>query len=252
MTVTYEADGAVMVIRLDRPDKRNAIDREMAEGLDRAVDALESDARVRAGLLVASGPVFCAGTDMGDPRDKRTERGGEYGLLRRERTKPLIAVVDGPALGGGFEIVLACDLIVTSERASFGLPETRRGLAATGGALFRAPRSLPFHVAAELLLTGRELDAERAYALGLSNLLVPAGDVVARARQLAADVARGGPVATAETLAALRGFAGRDDQLGWWMTGRVKDAVLAGPEADEGRAAFRERRGPSWVPHDGP
>src|SRR5690606_7351796 len=129
--------------------------------------------------------VFCAGTDMSDRRDKRTARGGEYGLLRRERTKPLIAVVDGAALGGGFEIVLACDMVVASDRAQFGLPETRRGLVATGGGLFRAARALPQHIAAEMLLTGLRLDAHRAFALGLVNRVLPSAGLTAGALELA-------------------------------------------------------------------
>src|SRR3712207_3436178 len=144
----------------------------MALAIEEALDELEADPSLRAGVLTAEGPVFCAGTDLKDSAEKRTERGGEYGLLRRERSKPLVAAVDGPAVGGGFEVVLACDLVVASTRATFSLPETLRGVVATGGALFRGPRSLPYHVAVELLLTGAVLAAERAWSLGLVNRLV--------------------------------------------------------------------------------
>ncbi|GIL34124.1 enoyl-CoA hydratase-related protein [Phycicoccus sp. DTK01] len=247
MGVRTERRGQTLVIWLDRPEKRNAMSREMAEGLERAIEEMESDDGIRAGVLTGAGPVFCAGTDLKDPRDKRTERGGEYGLLRRDRGTPLIAAVNGPALGGGFEIVLACDLIVMSEAATFGLPETRRGLAATGGGLFRAPTSLPYHVALEMMLTGRAVTAARAYALGLAAEVVPADEVLPAAMRLADEIALGGPSGTAETLRAVRGFVGRDDHLGWWMTARAKDAVVAHPDAAEGRAAFAERRTPQWV-----
>ncbi|MFC7787487.1 enoyl-CoA hydratase-related protein [Microbacterium sp. MAHUQ-60] len=250
MTVRTERVGSVLIIQLDRPQKRNAIDLDMAVALDAAIEELEAGDDLRVGLLTASGSVFCAGTDMSDRRDKRTARGGEYGLLRRERTKPLIAVVDGAALGGGFEIVLACDMVVASDRAQFGLPETRRGLVATGGGLFRAGRALPQHIAAEMLLTGLRLDAHRAFALGLVNRVLPSAGLTAGALELAKAVVHGGPHATAETLTALRGFTGQDDHLGWWVTGRAKRMVADHPEADEGRTAFFEGRLPAWVAED--
>lgn len=239
--------GNALEIRLARPEKRNAIDREMAEGIDRAFAALDSTPEARAAILVAEGPVFSAGTDMSDPSDKRTLHGGEYGLLRRERSKPLIAVVDGPALGGGFEIVLACDIVVAGTAAEFGLPETRRGVIPTGGGLFRAPRSLPRHIAMELLLTGRRLSAERAHALGLVNALVPSAELMGTAHGFVRDIARAGPFATAETLAAVRGAEMNSEQPGWWATGRAKQAVIAHPEAAEGRQAFLQRRPPAWA-----
>lgn len=244
--------GFAHIICLNRPEKRNAMNLEMAMALDESIESLESSPTARVGILMGNGPVFCAGTDVTDMRDKRTVRGGEYGLLRRERTKPLIAAVDGLVLGGGFEIVMACDLIVASTRAEFGFPETRRGLVATGGALFRAPRSLPYHVAAEMLLTGRTIDAQRAYSLGLASAVVEPDELEGAALDLAADITRGGPRGTAETLTALRAFAGQDDALGWWMTARAKRAILDDPESAEGRAAFIERRPPSWDVADAP
>jgi len=247
MGVRTQLVGSVLVIHLDRPEKRNAIDRDMAEGIDEAIEQMESDDAIRAGVLTGVGPVFCAGTDLLDSRDKRTARGGEYGLLRRDRGTPLIAAVNGLALGGGFEIVLACDLIVASETAEFGLPETRRGLAATGGALFRASRSLPYHVAMEMLLTGRRITAARAWALGLATEVVAADALLDAALDLAGEIVRGGPEGTEQTLRAVRGWDGRDDALGWWMTGRVKSAVAAHPDAAEGKAAFVERRDPAWA-----
>lgn len=246
MTVVVEQQGQVLFIRLARPEKRNAVDREMALQLDQAMRTLEETPAVRVGVLAATGPVFCAGTDMSDPRDKHTPDGGEYGMLRRERSKPLVAAVEGPAVGGGFEIVLACELVVASTAATFSLPETRRGLVATSGGLFRSHRSLPYHVAAELLLTGNSVDAARAYALGLATAVVEPGRAEARAVELATDVARGGPVAVAATMRALREVTAAQDEIGWQATARARETVHDGAEAAEGKRAFFERRRPSW------
>src|SRR5439155_16528626 len=142
----------------------NAVDAVLAAGIDDALNRLEDDPALRVGILTSTPTVFSAGTDMYDPGEKRTARGGEYGVIRRVRRKPLIAAVEGYAVGGGFEIVLSCDLVVASTTARFGLPETLRGLVATSGALFRAPRALPLNVATELLLTGAMLDADRGYS----------------------------------------------------------------------------------------
>ena len=165
MTVTQETRGRILVVRVEREHKRNAIDVDTAQGIDVALNRLEDDPALWVGVLTGTQTVFSAGTDLKDGADARTERGGEYGLIRRSRVKPLIAAVEGVAFGGGFEIALACDLIVASTTARFALPETRRGVVATSGALFRAVRALPLHVAKELLITGAELGAER----GLSS-----------------------------------------------------------------------------------
>jgi enoyl-CoA hydratase/carnithine racemase len=247
MPVTREIVDGVLHIRLDRPDKRNAIDRDMALGLDNALEALDRDESVRCGVLAAIGPVFSAGTDLFDPRDKTTPAGGEYGLLRRQRLKPLIAAVAGPALGGGFEIALACDLIVASVAATFGLPETRRGLVATGGGLFRTAAAVPRQLAAELLLTGSPITAERALSAGLVNRLVAAGEAEDEAHRLACKIAECAPYATGLTLAALRGAVAADEEVGWSITREAREKVLAGPEAAEGKRAFAERRAPSWA-----
>ncbi len=242
MPVTSVRDGSTLVITLDRPEKRNAIDHDMAMALDRELGVLATDDELRCGVLCATGSVFSAGTDLFDPRDKTTPDGGEYGLLRRRRDKPLIAAVEGAALGGGFEILLACDLVVASVHATFGLPETRRGVVATGGGLFRAQQVLPRNVVLELLLAGPPLEATRAPELGVVNRLVEPGAAVDAALELAAEIAEGGPVATALTLGVVRDFTAGQEYLGWALTAAAREKILDSPEAIEGRAAFAERR----------
>lgn len=244
--VAVEQLGDVLVVRMQREHKRNAVDHVMAAAIDAALNRLEDDPAVRSGILTGTANVFSAGTDIFDEGEKRTVRGGEYGVIRRERRKPLIAAVEGFALGGGFEIVLACDLVVAATAARFGLPETRRGLVATSGALFRGPRALPLNVATELLLTGATLDAGRAHALGLVNVLAEPGAAVAAALELARQISLSGPTAVAETLAALRELTGASDAHGWSVTERAQFVILSSPEAAEGVRAFGEKRLPEW------
>src|ERR1700679_2627629 len=159
-----------------REAKRNAVNRQLADELDAAFNLLEDDDGLWAGVLTGTGSVFCAGSDLTAGGDYVTERGGEYGLIRRRRDKPLIAAVEGPALGGGLELVLACDLVVAATTATFGLPEVRRGVVPTSAGLFRAPSTLPLNLASELILIGDSIDAERAHGAGLVNRLVEPGE----------------------------------------------------------------------------
>lgn len=245
--VATERRGAVLVIRLLREHKRNAVNRPMAIGLDAAMNELDDDPDLRVGVITGTPTVFSAGTDMFDPADKTTPRGGEYGMIRRRRDRPLIAAVEGPALGGGFEIALSCDLVVAAEDARFGLPETRRGLVATSGALFRAPRALPRNVATELLLTGDDLTATRGAELGFVNRLCAPGTALPVAIELADRICRSSPAASAATLTALGELTAVADAAGWEATARARAAVLASPDAEEGRRAFAERRPASWA-----
>ncbi|WP_158726867.1 enoyl-CoA hydratase-related protein [Tomitella fengzijianii] len=246
MGVTTERHGRILVVRLDRPDKRNAIDHAMAEGVDAALNLLEDDTELRCGVLTGNGDVFSAGTDLAAGVDLKTERGGEYGVIRRERDTPLIAAVEGPALGGGFEIALACDAIVASSTARFGLPEARRGLVATSGALFRAARALPPNIARELLLSGRTLDADRGYLLGLVNEVTAAGCALDGALRLAHDICRSSPMSVRETLRVLRALTASDDAAGWRETERAIGTIVASEDMREGIAAFLGRREPEW------
>ena len=152
--IKTERVGRTLVITMLREDKRNAINQAMTNSLDAVLNELEDDPELWVGVLSGGSRVFCAGTDIKSGSGKPSTRGGEYGIIRRHRSKPLIDSVEGFAFGGGFEIALACDMIVASQTASFGFPEVKRGLIATSGALFRAPRTLPLNIAREMLLTG--------------------------------------------------------------------------------------------------
>lgn len=246
MTVTQEARGRILVVRIEREHKRNAIDVEVALGIDAALDRLDDDPALWVGVLTGTETVFSAGTDLKAGAGTRTERGGEYGLIRRRRVKPLIAAVEGVAFGGGFEIALACDLVVASTTATFALPETRRGVVASSGALFRAVRALPLHVAKELLITGAELDAERGYQLGLVNRVTEPGQALAGAIAVAEQICASSPVSVRATLAAIAAQLEEQDRSGWEATAQAIRTVSAGPDMQEGIAAFFERRKPEW------
>jgi enoyl-CoA hydratase len=244
--VQTERSGRVLVVRMTRSAKRNAVDAEMTAGLDDALNTLEDDAHLWAGVLTGSDDVFSAGTDLIAGSGPPTERGGYYGVVGRPRRKPLIAAVEGLALGGGFEMVLACDLVVAGAGASFGLPEVSRGVVATSGALFRAPRALPLNVAKELLLTGDRLSAQRAERLGLVNLVTEDGQALPGAVALAERICANAPVSVRATLAALERLVTAADAAGWAATTEAAETVLASEDLREGTTAFAEKRPPVW------
>src|SRR5579862_1728626 len=238
--VRYERRGHVLVIRMEREAKRNAIDKAMTHGIDAALNLLDDDDDLWAGVITGTTTVFSAGTDLRDGSG-RTERGGEYGIIRRRRAKPLIAAVEGPAFGGGFEIALACDLVVAARTARFALPESRRGVVASSGALFRAMRALPLNVARELLITGAVLDADRAYQIGFVNRVTEPGQALTVALELAGDICASSPVSVAASLAALAAQFDADDAAGWTATAEAVDRVKAGTDMAEGVTAFFEK-----------
>jgi len=201
--VTTRREGRVLVISMVRAAKRNAIDRAMAEALDAALNELDDDADLWAGVLTGTADVFSAGSDLTAAGDYVTERGGEYGIIRRRRRTPLIAAVEGPALGGGLEIVLACDLVVASDQARFGLPEVGIGVVPTCAGLFRGPRSLPLNLARQLILTGRPIDARRAFEVGFVNVLTEPGAAADEAIALARQICANAPVSVQACLAAV-------------------------------------------------
>jgi enoyl-CoA hydratase/carnithine racemase len=246
MPIREEVRGRTLIVHLDREAKRNAINVEMALGISAALDRLDDDDTLWAGVITGTPKVFCAGTDLKDGAGARTDRGGEYGIIRRQRIKPLIAAVEGPCMGGGLEIALACDLIVASTTARMALPETRRGLVATSGALFRVTRALPPNIARQLLITGAGLTAQRAYDLGLVNVVSEPGQALADAQLLAEDINASGPVAVRATLAALNEQYAAADATGWEATGRAQEKILASDDMREGINAFFEKRPPEW------
>ena len=231
---------------MEREAKRNAIDRAMADALDVAFNTLDDDAELWAGVLASSGSVFCAGSDLTAGGDYVTDRGGEYGLVRRRRRKPLIAAVEGPALGGGLEILLACDLVVASATATFGLPEVTIGVLPTCAGLFRGPRALPLNVARELILTGDPIDAGRAYALGFVNQVTAPGDALGAAVRLAERICANAPVSVQACLGAIDEIVGAGDDVGWRQTDAALARLRASSDAEEGVRAFLEKRAPVW------
>ncbi|MEU0936697.1 enoyl-CoA hydratase-related protein [Embleya sp. NPDC005971] len=247
MTVTTERRGRVLVVAIDREAKRNAIDQRVADGIEAALDLLEDDPELWVGVLTGTSTVFSAGTDLAAGLSPKGERGGEYGVIRRQRTKPLIAAVEGFALGGGFEIVLACDLVVASAAARFGLPEVKRGLMAICGGTFRAPRALPLNLAREMLLVGDPLPAERLYQVGVVNRLTEPGQALAGAVELAERICANGPVAVRASLAAVEHVVAADDEAGWAGTETGFAAIVASEDMKEGVAAFLAKRAPEWT-----
>ena len=246
MPVHVERDGRILVVELQREHKRNAIDPELTAGIDAALNELEDDEELWVGIITGGPSMFSAGSDLrltgGDP----TPRGGEYGVIRREHRKPLIAAVEGLALGGGMEIVLACDLVVASRSATFGLPEIKRGLFALYGGAFRAPRALPLNIAKEILLTGDPITAERAAMFGFVNVLCDNGTALAEARTLAARVVANAPISVRESLRVVERTIGAFDDLAWEATNDAARVVYKSEDSREGRAAFLDKRDPVW------
>ncbi|WP_229054441.1 enoyl-CoA hydratase-related protein [Aeromicrobium sp. Leaf350] len=236
----------VLVLTMNRPDRRNAVDRVLADALDAAFAAAEADLGVRVVVLTGGTEFFSAGTDLSQESSPSTPDGGPYGFVRRSRTVPLVAAVEGFALGGGLEMVLACDLVVAAEGTRLGLPEVKRGVVAVCGALFRAPDRLPPAVATEMLLTGEPILAERAHALGLVNRLAPPGHALAVALELAGEIAANSPAAVRTTVGAIiDARTAAEDDL-WPLTERAVDEVSVSKDRVEGVAAFFEKRAPQW------
>ncbi len=246
--LTERRDG-VLLITLNRPDARNAVNAAVAEGIAAALDALDADAELTVGVLTGAGKGFSAGMDLkafvAGERPWVADR-GFAGIVRRAARKPLIAAVEGFAVAGGLEIALACDLVVASRGARLGIPEVKRSLVAAGGALRRLPQRIPLGVAMELALTGDPITAERGYELGLVNRVTEPGGAVDAALELAAAIARNGPLALDATKAVLLRQADWGDEEFWAEQGKVTDPVFASEDAREGATAFSEKRDPVW------
>lgn len=253
--IEYEKQGNLAVITINRPDARNAVNTAVAQGIEAAVDKMEADDEVWAGILTgartAKGYIFCAGADLKqmstDPGGMSTKRGGFGGLVTRERAKPLIAAVDGPALAGGTELALACDLLVASRTAVFGIPEVKRNLVAAAGGLFRLPRKLPRNIAMELALTGRlDFPAERAHHFGWVNVLCDEGQALDAAKKLAGQICENAPLAVRESRRIMLAATDQPDDIGWKLSGEGILKMFATEDFKEGLAAFVEKRAPRW------
>ncbi|MET7307792.1 crotonase/enoyl-CoA hydratase family protein [Streptomyces sp. NPDC005571] len=247
--VLHERRGGVLTITLNRPAQKNAVDHEVAVRLAAALDLLDADPELSVGVLTGAGGVFSAGMDL-----KAFAKGelpvlpgrGFGGLTGTAVRKPLIAAVEGWALGGGFEMVLACDLIVAAEDARFGLPEVTRGLVAAAGGLVRLPRRLPYHVAARVLLTGEPLTAAEGKEYGLVNELTPPGAALDVARELAGRVARNAPLALAAVKEVLRETQGLNESDAFTHQDELTSGLFSSEDAREGARAFAEKRAPVW------
>jgi enoyl-CoA hydratase len=251
-TIEYTTEGHRAIITINRPDARNAVNGEVARGIEEAIDRLEADDGLWVGILTGVPPVFSAGADLkeinaGRATDLNTKRGGFAGITARERSKPIIAAVDGPALAGGTEITLACDLIVASTNARFGIPEVKRSLVAAAGGLFRLPRQLPFNVAMELALTGDPIDAERAHLFGLVNVLCAPGEALEKARQLADRIEANAPVAVRASRQVILSARTEDEATGWRLSAEGMAQAMGSEDAKEGLVAFIEKRPPVWT-----
>jgi len=243
----------IAIVQLNRPHARNAVSSALAVGLDRAVKAAEADAAVRVVILTGAGPAFCAGADLkemaagGAPSTRSTPDGGFAGFVFATRRKLWIAAVNGPAVAGGFEILLAGDIAIASSAASFGLPEVKRGLSAAAGGIFRLPRRVPLGVALEMIATGDPIDARRAEALGLVNRVVEPERLLPEAIALAQRVAVNAPLAVEWSLKVARHAMDHDEAELRRQARQVIDVIHASEDAKEGPRAFAERRAPQWT-----
>lgn len=249
--VDYELQGRVAVLTLNRPEARNAVNGDVAKGMEAGIDRLEEDDNAWVGVLTHNGPVFSAGADLkainsGQAADLQTPRGGFAGLVQRPRTKPLIAAIDGPALAGGCEIALACDLIVASTQARFGVPEVKRSLVAAAGALFRLPRVLPRPIALEMIMTGDPISAERAAHFGLVNDLCEPGEALERAKALAERIIVNAPLAVRKSRELALFTVDKDDQTAFRLSGEAMIELSKTEDFWEGPKAFIEKRDPVW------
>ena len=249
--LTERRDGT-LVITINRPEVRNAIDAAAAQGIADALDALDADDTLTAGILQGAGGFFCAGMDLGAFVKGESPWVGDRGfagIAQRGARKPLIAAIEGFAVAGGLEIALSCDLIVAAEGARMGIPEVKRSLVAAGGALLRLPRRMPYHVVMELALTGDPMPAERFHAFGVVNRLTAPGGALDGALELAGALARNGPLALAASKQILMVQDDWSSDEMWARQGEIAGPVLGSDDAREGATAFKERREPVWRGH---
>ena len=248
--VHVRVDGHVQIVTIDRPQVRNAVDMAVAEGLAAAMRELDARDDLHVGILTGAGGNFCAGMDLKafayEGVEPAIEGRGFAGLCEAPPRKPLIAAVEGHAVAGGFEIVLACDLVVAGRTASFGLPEAKRGLVASSGGLMRLRHRLPANLAMEMALVGDPISAAQAHAWGLVNRLVEPGEALAAALVLARAIDANAPLAVAASKQLVRDSRTWSDAEMFERQRSVARAVNGSADAREGAAAFAEKRGARW------
>jgi enoyl-CoA hydratase len=247
--VLTEIRDGILIVTLNRPEAKNAANKALSEQVAAAMDLLDSDASLRVGIITGAGGTFCSGMDlkgflMGEVPFVAGR--GFAGLTEAPPKKPLIAAVNGYALAGGFEIALACDMIVANKDAKFGIPEVKRGLAAAAGGLVRLPRQIPQRLAMELALTGDFVSATRAYEMGLINRVVE-GDALDGAIELARTIAANGPLAVAVSKQVIREQADWSQEESWKKQGAITAPIFSSKDAQEGAAAFAQKRAPNWT-----
>lgn len=248
--VSLDRGGGVLTITIDRSDVRNALDFATADGICRGIDELEGDPDLRVAILTGAGGYFSSGMDL-----RAFERGdvpyvagrGIFGVVNDPPTKPLIAAVEGGAMAGGFELMLACDMVIAAAGAQLGIPEVRRGLLAASGALLELPKMIPPAIAAELALTGEPIGAERAAALGLVNRVCEPGDALRAAGELADAIAANAPLAVAASKRILAETLDWSPEEAWGKQGEIAGPVLTSADAKEGARAFVDKRPPRWA-----
>jgi enoyl-CoA hydratase len=250
-TVAQEVHGNVLVMSINRPEARNAVNGAVANGIEAGIDRLEADDELWVGVLTGTREFFCAGADLklinaGKAGEMTTAKGGFAGIVTRERLKPIIAAVEGPALAGGTEITLSCDLVVASTASRFGIPEVKRSLVAAAGGLFRLPRVLPRNVAMELGLTGDPIDAERAHHFGMVNRLAEPGTAIDVALALAGEVTANAPLAVQKTRQLMIELKDADDATALKRSGEAMIELFSSEDMSEGLTAFIEKRPPQW------
>ncbi|MBV1905320.1 MAG: crotonase/enoyl-CoA hydratase family protein [Pseudomonadales bacterium] len=251
MPVELRKEGRIAYITLNRPEARNAINGEMASTMEACLDEFENDDELWVGILSAEGKVFCAGADLkevsaGTGASISTKRGGFAGIVKRERTKPLIAAIQGTAVAGGCEISLSCDLIIASTETVFGLPEVKRSLIAGAGGLFRLPQAIGMVTGMEMILTGDPVPAQRAYELGMVNKVVPVDEVLAEAKKLADRINANAPLAVQASRQIAANAMTDSDEVLWKSGGKAFGKIVGTDDFKEGPLAFIEKRAPKW------
>lgn len=250
--VELERRGNIALVTLNRPEARNAINPEVSHAMVDVLDECESDGDVRAVVITGAGGVFCAGADLkviasGRGPEITKVKGGFAGFVRRDFPKPLVAAVNGPALAGGFEIVLACDVVVAADDARFGIPEVQRGLIAAAGGLIRLPKRVPLAAALEMAMTGDPISVQRAHTLGLVNRVVPRDQVVAEALALAERIGENSPISVRNSKRMLRETLELSETDAWARNNVLSGEVWGSGDTVEGATAFAEKRKPRWL-----
>jgi enoyl-CoA hydratase len=247
--LTHTPREGVLLITINRPERRNAFDRAASDALEAVLDHYDEDPSLRCAVITGAGETFCAGQDLAalaGGEVASTKRRGTFGMLAQPPVKPIIAAVEGHALGGGLELCLACDLIVASRTATLGLPETRRSVLALGGGLFRLPQRIPYHLAMEMALTGEPLPATELHQRGLINRLSEPGHAVDTALALADKVLEAAPLAVQASKRILVDSRDWTEAESWRRQRDLARPVHASADLREGLAAFAQKRRPVW------